>query len=168
MIGKIYSEYVTRVYRFVYGRIGDTTITEDIVADTFTAFIEGIERFKFNSKVSTYIFGIALNKTRQHWETTTKENRAEYLEEIHEEAIEDEQAAEEQEAVELLVAKEIQNILSELPENYKQVLTLRFLQNYNTNKTAEIMGITVGNARVLQNRALKKAKQLADTKLKDE
>ena len=56
----------------------------------------------------------------------------------------------------------VQSLLKRLPEHYARVLELRFLQRLTVAETAEKMGITHGNAKVLQYRALRKAALLGD------
>jgi len=56
----------------------------------------------------------------------------------------------------------VQRLLHRLPEHYARVLELRFLQRLSVTETAEKMGITRGNAKVLQYRALRKAALLGE------
>jgi RNA polymerase sigma-70 factor, ECF subfamily len=49
-----------------------------------------------------------------------------------------------------------------LPEHYRRVLELRFLERLTVAETARAMGISSGNARVLQYRALRRAALLED------
>jgi RNA polymerase sigma-70 factor (ECF subfamily) len=51
----------------------------------------------------------------------------------------------------------VQALLRTLPDRYRRVLELRFLQRLSVAETAQAMGITSGNAKVLQYRALRKA-----------
>ena len=51
----------------------------------------------------------------------------------------------------------VQALLGSLPDRYRRVLELRFLQRMSVAETAQAMGITSGNAKVLQYRALRKA-----------
>jgi len=44
-----------------------------------------------------------------------------------------------------------------LPDRYRRVLELRFLERLSVADTARTMGISSGNARVLQYRALRRA-----------
>jgi RNA polymerase sigma-70 factor (ECF subfamily) len=76
-----------------------------------------------------------------------------------------------EEHVELAVAQrhpgrdrmaEAERILAELPENYRAVLRLRYLLGHSLKETAAEMGVTVGNAKVLQHRALKAAAKVAE------
>ncbi|HET8587187.1 MAG TPA: sigma factor-like helix-turn-helix DNA-binding protein, partial [Candidatus Limnocylindria bacterium] len=56
----------------------------------------------------------------------------------------------------------VEGLLRRLPEHYARVLELRFLQHLSVAETAEQMGITRGNAKVLQYRALRKAALLGE------
>ena len=52
-------------------------------------------------------------------------------------------------------------LLQALPVQYREVLTCRFLLNLSMRDTARRMGVTVGNVKVMQFRALKRAAHLA-------
>jgi RNA polymerase sigma-70 factor (ECF subfamily) len=56
--------------------------------------------------------------------------------------------------------RKVTAILGQLPENYRQVLTLRFLQGYSLKETAAAMNVSEGNVKVLQYRALQKASNM--------
>jgi RNA polymerase sigma-70 factor (ECF subfamily) len=51
------------------------------------------------------------------------------------------------------------HILGSLPERYRLILELRFLQAMSIKEAAKEMNVTVGNAKVLQHRALRLAAQ---------
>ena len=55
-----------------------------------------------------------------------------------------------------------QALLRRLPDHYRRVLELRFLQRLSVSETARAMGISNGNARVLQYRALRRAALLEE------
>ena len=50
-------------------------------------------------------------------------------------------------------------ILAALPEKYRRILELRFLDAYSVREAAAELGISVTNAKVLQYRALRLAAQ---------
>ena len=56
----------------------------------------------------------------------------------------------------------MQGLLRRLPDQYRRVLELRFLERLSVAETAHAMGISNGNARVLQYRALRRAALLGD------
>jgi RNA polymerase sigma-70 factor (ECF subfamily) len=49
-----------------------------------------------------------------------------------------------------------------LPDRYQQVLQLRFIEAYSLKEVAAELGVTVGNVKVLQHRALRQAATVAD------
>ncbi|MEP6774733.1 MAG: sigma factor-like helix-turn-helix DNA-binding protein, partial [Chloroflexota bacterium] len=64
--------------------------------------------------------------------------------------------APEDDGIEPAVEK-VRAVLSLLPENYRRVLELRFLQGCSLRETAAAMSITESNAKVIQHRAIQKA-----------
>src|SRR6266487_553313 len=57
-------------------------------------------------------------------------------------------------------ADRVQHLLQALPEQYREVLTCRFLLNLSIKTTALRMGLTEANVKVLQFRGLKRAANL--------
>jgi RNA polymerase sigma-70 factor (ECF subfamily) len=53
-------------------------------------------------------------------------------------------------------------LLASLPQNYRRILELRFLQAFSVREAATQMGVSVANAKVLQHRALRMAAQSSD------
>ena len=58
--------------------------------------------------------------------------------------------------------KRVEALLHDLPDRYRRVLELRFLERLSVAETATAMGISNGNARVLQYRALRRAALLGE------
>jgi len=50
-----------------------------------------------------------------------------------------------------------QRLLAPLPDRYRRVLELRFLEARSIKETAHEMGVSVANAKILQHRALRMA-----------
>ena len=55
---------------------------------------------------------------------------------------------------------EIRFALDKLPTHYKEVIELRFFQNFNINETAQIMRKNSITVRVWQHRAIKQLEQI--------
>jgi RNA polymerase sigma-70 factor (ECF subfamily) len=53
----------------------------------------------------------------------------------------------------------VRRLLQRLPDNYRRILELRFLQAFSVREAAAQMGVSVANAKVLQYRALRIAAQ---------
>ena len=54
----------------------------------------------------------------------------------------------------------VHRLLQALPEHYREVLECRFLLNLSIKETAQKLGLTEANVKVLQFRALKRAADL--------
>ncbi len=153
----LYQQNVSQLYRFVYSKVNNQQDAEDLTSETFYQALKNLTNFSGKSTFKNWLYGIAkhliLAKYRERYSQTTlelNENAA------FEERNNSEDPAEDQGKIRLLDA-----LLSELPPNYRSVLELRFLKGYTIIETADAMGITEENAKVLQHRALKKANQLS-------
>jgi RNA polymerase sigma factor (sigma-70 family) len=58
--------YSSWVYRFILKNVGSTAIAEDLTQETFVEAYRKLAAFKAEAKFSTWLFGIALNRLRNH------------------------------------------------------------------------------------------------------
>jgi RNA polymerase sigma-70 factor, ECF subfamily len=63
----IYHQYVDRVYRYLYARLGCLQDAEDIAAQTFLAAFQAWPTFAGRSQVSTWLFSIARRRLADHY-----------------------------------------------------------------------------------------------------
>lgn len=159
-LSEIYEQNLKPAYAFVYARVGRREIAEDIVSETFLTLLSVIPKYNGQSSLKSFIIGIAVNKLRQFWDS--KSNTQELTEDLIipdiQESVTEEDILREEKLGELL-----HQVLSELPDNYQAVLTERFLEGQSIRKSAVKLNLTEANVRVLQTRAIQKAKQLAQT-----
>ena len=161
--GKIYHKHFDTTYRFVFSRVGNQTWTEDIVSETFISLSVVLKSYNGESKLQSFIIGIAINKIKQFWVKSKFNQEAEFDERsiiVLDE--ENEVDFEKEEQLRIIVNK----ILPKLKETYQKVLVERFINNKTIKEAALAMKISEGNIRVLQNRALKKAVLIANEYLK--
>ena len=155
-ISELYREYVDAVYKFIYYRTGNKEEAEDLTTETFIKMMKSLKNFKFDSKFKTWLIGIAkhtvLDYFRKHYKSKTVS-----IEDFLNVDLGD--IDEEQEDPAKYDA-EVEKVLSILPDNYRQVLELRFLKGYTIKETAEELDKSVSNIKVMQYRAIKKAQQL--------
>ena len=62
LIKKIYEEYKQDVFVYLVSLTNDTSISEDLVSETFLSAIKSIHKFKGESSIKTWLFSIARNK----------------------------------------------------------------------------------------------------------
>jgi RNA polymerase sigma-70 factor (ECF subfamily) len=70
-----------------------------------------------------------------------------------------EQPPESEEAIST-APQRVAEVLERLPDNYRGILELRFLQGRSIKESAAELGVSVANAKVLQHRALRLAAQV--------
>lgn len=131
-------------------------MSEEIVQETFEVAIKNIDKFKGESKISTWLCQIA----KYIWYKTLKKEKKvdnvsfEELEDIIvSSTILEEEVIEKQEKIELF--KKIQK----LDEQTRNVMYLRILGNLDYKEIAEIMGKTPTWARVIFFRGKQKLKE---------
>jgi len=163
-LSKIYRENIDVVYKYIFKHCGNRNIAEDITSDTFMTFIEKIEKYSGTSRIRTFLIGIAINKLRQHWQKNPNNDSLDREDFIMPSSSTDapEQLADPHiPGIHEQLEPHMKRILQELPEKYRTVLHYRFQEHLTSQETADKMGTSSGNVRVIQTRALEKARTIA-------
>ncbi len=168
-ISQLYQTHKEKVYKFLFFRVGSEADAEDLFQEVMMAAFESLPRFRGEVPFLHWCYQIARNKVAYFW----RQKGQHLCVELHEEKVSFEEEwgedpdLEENKQAEALINKEIDKIrdqvalvMEQLPENYRTVLHLRFFEGLTLSKIAEEMKISLGNAKVLQHRALKKAADL--------
>ncbi len=148
----LYKAHFKPLYIFVRSRVNTNEQAEDICSEVFIKAFESLNKFKGESSFKTWLYAIGKNIVFDLYKKNKKENTVEIDDNLEDKSIE----AGSKEIVKY--DRLIKGLLNKLPEKYRQILECRFLLNYNIKETAEVMKITPNNVKVLQNRAIKKAR----------
>lgn len=151
----VYLDNVERVYRVMFGRVGNRADAEDLTAEVFQAALQPLRMSASRGEVRAYLLATARTVLASHW-------RRHYAVEIT--TIDPERDHAEKEPLEISAdaPKRVTAILAALPERYRRILELRFLEANSLRETARAMNVSLTNAKVLQHRALHRAAQLAE------
>lgn len=148
----MYNTYADDIFRYLFVHTHDRELAEDLTADTFTKAWAHLDSFDFKQP-RPWLYKIARNAMTDHW------RKKQPLQLDDEEIVSDADSLEDQ--IEKRMSNEaVQAAIAKLPAEMKSVVTLRFILGYSARKTAESLGTTEGNVRVIQFRALKKLKRL--------
>jgi RNA polymerase sigma factor (sigma-70 family) len=157
-IAELYAWTYPAIYRFVRARMHDPHDAEDVTSQTFLQAVRAYDSARTPAEVMSWLFQIARNVMGDHWRRYYRSAPTVALTDV---IIETTAEGGSQETPENPVAAETLEVtLSALPERYRKVLELRFLQGASLQETAEALRITVANAKVLQHRALRRASSL--------
>ena len=158
---QVYDEHVVGIYRFVYARVGNRPDAEDLTAQVFVRAVEQLDTSRQPGQIAAWLYRVAQNAIADYWRAFYRlpvvgvDHVAPGWEPV--DAGQRVNTGEEDGA-----AARVETLLRGLPDRYRRVLELRFLQRMSVAETASAMGITSGNAKVLQYRALRKAALLGD------
>ena len=155
---KIYLEYSDKIYRYVYLSTSDPYLSEDITSETFLRIWKNWQKIKFDF-IQALLYKTAKNILIDYYRKH-KNNKKVSLEETIEKGLEpsyDEDLIEKINKDDNI--KKINNAIKLLPENLREVLILRFVNDLSAKEAAQILDTTEVNIRVLQYRGLKKLKE---------
>ena len=151
---KVYKEYFDGLWRYIYSRTKNKEVASDIVSESFIALYENIKNIRYARAIKSYLYRIAKNKMTKFF----FEERSLSLSEFDLDRVEIKDREYTKRAEGLVVR--LEEVLSRLPKRYEDVLRLRFLAGLKIREVAEVLGVSEGNVKVLQNRAIKKAQIL--------
>lgn len=147
----VYEDNATWVYRTIFARVGNRADAEDLTAEVFLAALRPLRLTASVAEVRAYLRNTARTVLAAHWRATLGREITE---------IEDIAAPAESEEAVSTAPERVATVMQTLPDNYRRILELRFLQGRSIKESAAEMGVSVANAKVLQHRALRLAAQV--------
>ncbi len=136
---------------------------EDILQDVFISVYENINSFNSSLKFSSWIYRIAHNHSVSHWRKYKKENMDLALDDA--ESLLAKVLSDETNLIDEIEAKEkyglIHSALLKIPDNYREILILYFMENKSYEEISDILRIpksTVGTQ--IRRAKLKMKKEL--------
>src|ERR1700680_4867461 len=146
----VYRDNVDRLYRLMFSRVGNRPDAEDLTAEVFRVALPPLRLSASAPEVRAYLFVTAQTVLANHWKRRFG---------IEVTALDADVEVEwsEESGAESQAPAQVTKILTGLPDRYRHILELRFLQSMSLQEAARAMGVSVGNAKVLQHRALRLA-----------
>jgi RNA polymerase sigma-70 factor (ECF subfamily) len=151
---EVYDDNVVRIHRLMYAKVGNRTDAEDLTAEVFLAALGPMRLSVSRGEVRAYLLRAAQTVLASYWrrrlgvDVTVIDPEAE--------------APGAEPATVGRSADRARRILAALPDRYRRVLELRFVEGCSVRDAAQAMGVTVANAKVLQHRALRLAASLPE------
>lgn len=160
--GKIYDELVKPIYRYIYYRV-DAQIAEDLTEETFLKAWQNLSKYKAGKHpFSAWIFKIAHNLVCDYY----RKHEPSY--EVDENQADDKVHASPSHQLNIKLNEvKLRKAINKLPENYQQVILLKYINEEENAVIAEVIGKSEGAVRTLQFRALEKLRTLLEEKKED-
>jgi RNA polymerase sigma factor (sigma-70 family) len=155
---EVYDDNVVRIHRLMYAKVGNRTDAEDLTAEVFLAALGPMRLSVSRGEVRAYLLRAAQTVLASYWRRRLGVD----VTVIDPEAEAEAEATGPEAGTVGRSAERARRILAALPDRYRRVLELRFVEGCSVRDAAQAMGVTVANAKVLQHRALRLAASLPE------
>lgn len=150
IIAAIYDRYFPEIYRYVFYRLGNENLAEDIASDVFVRMLEAVKKKKGPKKnVKGWLLSTASNVISDHLRRTYKRPT-----ETLSDSLPDLTASLTDEVDRRQQADSVRMAYTHLTADQQNVLALRFGDGYSLEETANVMQKKVNAVKALQFRAL--------------
>jgi RNA polymerase sigma-70 factor (ECF subfamily) len=149
-LGELYDRYAPRIYAYVFRRVGEAQLAEDLTGDVFVRFIQAIQSERtWHTSFQAWLYRIAHNLVVDHFRRNAPATEVE---------LDDWLMAADDDPVSAVAQRMSQQglgvALRYLTPDQQQVLALRFGEGMTAREVAEVLDKTVGAVEALQHRAL--------------
>jgi RNA polymerase sigma-70 factor (ECF subfamily) len=154
----VYRDNIASIYRLMYSKVGNQPDAEDLTSQVFLGALPRLRPGASSGEIHRYLLATARTVLADHWRRHLGVQLTTLDEEVA--AAEDDPAPAEDEPASRRVQR-VRRVLAALPHNHRTILELRFLSGCSLREAAARMGISVGNAKVVQYRALRRAAEIS-------
>ncbi len=150
--------YKTMVYNLAYRMLGDGDAAHDMAQESFISAYGALREFRFDSKFSSWLFRITMNKCRDFLRARKETVSVDDIREItpsHE-------RTPEQTASSHQTGDAVQQALGELPDDYREVIVLKHIEELDYREIADILGVGVNILKVRAHRGREMLKKLLE------
>ena len=163
-IETLYTMYFDRLYAFIFNSVKrDQSAAEDIVHDIFESVIRGTKGFKGQSKIYTWLAGIAHHKIADYYRREQREiHHNNPL--ITDNTVDSQSIADDSQSIsDGLMYSEMGHVfagaLSGLPPDYRQALLLKYVEEMTVAEISQVMNRSPKSIDGLLTRARKLLKE---------
>ena len=160
---KVYKEYFNDVYLYIKRLSGDEHIAEEITSETFFKALKSIDRFRGECEIRVWLCQIAKNSFYTYIKKNSKIQNVEETELIN---LPDNNNNVADEVTSKLQAFEIQKVLHEIDEPYREVFMWRVYAELSFKEIAGIFNKNENWACVTYHRARNQIKKRLEEKAK--
>ena len=138
-----------RIYSFIYSKVLDRDISEDVFQDTFIKVINTLKKGNYNEegKFLPWVMRIAHNLVIDHFR---KANRMPSFKNTDEfdifSVLSDSSLNAEKAIIKDQIHTDVRNLVEELPEDQKEVLMMRIYRDMSFKEISEQTGVSINTA----------------------
>jgi RNA polymerase sigma-70 factor (ECF subfamily) len=154
------NRYQRPIYNSMLRMTGCRETAADLAQDAFLKAYEHLERFKLSEKFFPWLYAIALNLARDHWRR--QKIAAENLEQIRQTGghLTGDPLFSQNRLAEQLDARRLRNYLTQMSEEYREALILRFHEGLGMKDIGKALGISTSGAKMRVKRGIEKLRSI--------
>jgi len=148
-LGKLIDRHQSRIYNFIYSKINDRDVCDDVFQDTFVKVIKTLKSHSYNEegKFLPWVMRIAHNLVIDHFRKNKKMPMLRETEEFSIFSIlGDDTPNIEKQIIALQIEEDLRKLVQELPEDQKQVLIMRMYHDLSFKEISEQTGVSINTA----------------------
>jgi RNA polymerase sigma-70 factor (ECF subfamily) len=159
---EIYKLYYKAMYNTSLRLLNDSLEAEDVMQEAFLSAFKNLHTYKEEVSFGAWLKRIVVNrsldvlKKRRIDQEPIDERRLAVTEETDSEVWDET----------MQKVAEVKQVIAQLPENYRVLITLHLLEGYDHDEISEILGMTNANVRTTYSRARKKLQEMLTDKKK--
>jgi RNA polymerase sigma-70 factor (ECF subfamily) len=144
----IIRDYYSKIYRFVYSFVRNEHDADDIVQNVFINAHKGIEKFRGDSSLYTWLTRIAINGVKSHYRKKKLYSLFQQSEEgdIMNEPRDDSQNTERSAETNILLGK-VGRAIGDLPMRQKQVFVMKHINGMSIAEIVDVLRIPEGSVK---------------------
>ena len=152
-----YRNYSQAIYRFLYWQTQDTVLAQDLTSAAFERAWRSRKTFK-GGQVQAWLYRIARNLLTDHW----RKKKDLFMDDVPglAERIADDATPYDYDAEKAIL--QLGKSLDTLPKDLRAVVVLRFIDGLPAREVGVILGLSEGNVRIMQLRALRKLRKVLE------
>lgn len=147
---EIYMQNYDPIYKFIYFRVLDESLAQDLTSEVFVRMVARIQSFSYRQQsILAWLYTIARNLMIDHFRVQGKQTKLPLSEKM---------ASNGRSPDELIYLRLTQQQLAQamtcLTDEQHQVILLRFVDGYRLKEVAQLLGKSEGAVKAMQHRAL--------------
>lgn len=143
-LAEMYDTHAPRIFRYIYHRLGDQAVAEDLTSEVFVRFLHARVA---PENLAAFLFRVAHNLVVDY----LRGHRATQL-------LDENLAAEQSDPAHLveegMKRARLRRAIAHLTAEQQQVIVLKFLEGFSNEEVARVLDKSVGAVKLLQHRGL--------------
>lgn len=142
--------YQKRIYGFIFSKVHDPDLADDIFQDTFIKVVKNLRLGKYNDegRFLSWVIRIAHNLIMDHYRKIKRlpkhESKIEYFDVL--DRLVEQNSSIEESMIETQIHADLSLLIEELPDSQKEALRMRLFQDMSFKEIGDQTGVSINTA----------------------